>query len=136
MKQATLDRIRGMNKRFTNKLLIRICGKDFGHFAILSHVGRKSGTLYTIPIIAEPTAHGFVIALTYGRNVDWYKNVVAKGGCSLRWKNRDYLLTSPEMISQESGLKAFPPAIRTGLRIMKIQDFLHLRCAPEGAEVK
>jgi hypothetical protein len=66
MKQAMLDRIRVINKYATNKILIHISGKKFGHFAILSHVGRKSGKLYRIPIIAEPTKNGFVIALTYG----------------------------------------------------------------------
>jgi deazaflavin-dependent oxidoreductase (nitroreductase family) len=80
MNQTLLDRIRVINKHVTNKLLIHIAGKRFGHFAILGHTGRKSGKLYRIPIIAEPFQSGFVIALTYGKNVDWYKNVAAKGG--------------------------------------------------------
>lgn len=78
MKQATLDRIRVINKHVTNKILIHISGKKFGHIAILSHVGRKSGKLYRIPIIAEPIKNGFVIALTYGKKVDWYENVKHK----------------------------------------------------------
>lgn len=45
MKQATLDRMRVINKHVTNKILIHISGKKFGHFAILSHVGRNSGKL-------------------------------------------------------------------------------------------
>jgi len=67
MKQAMLDRIRVLNKQVTNKILIHIAGKRSGHFAILRHVGRKSGKLYRIPIIAEPFQNGFVIALTYGK---------------------------------------------------------------------
>ena len=108
MKQATADRIRVINKRFTNKILIHISGKKFGHFAILSHIGRKSGELYQIPIIAEPITNGFVIALTYGKEVDWYKNVMAKGSCSLKWKNKEYSLINPEFIDQETGVMAFP----------------------------
>ena len=108
MKQATLDRVRVINKRVTNKILIHISGKKFGHFAILSHVGRKSGKLYRIPIIAEPIENGFVIALTYGKKVDWYANVKAKGRCSLYWKQKAYNLINPEFIDKEIGVLAFP----------------------------
>ena len=130
MKQATLDRIRGINKHFTNKLMIHIAGKQFGHFAILSHVGRKSGKLYRIPIIAEPIKNGFVIALTYGKKVDWYENVIAKGGCSLTWKKKDYSLIKPELIQKEEGLMAFPAIFRSGLQKMGVQDYLKLEIQP------
>ena len=90
MKEETLDRIRIFNKHVTNKILIHISGRNFGHFAILSHIGRKSGKLYRIPIIAEPIERGFVIALTYGKKVDWYENAIAEGGCSLYWRNKEY----------------------------------------------
>jgi deazaflavin-dependent oxidoreductase (nitroreductase family) len=126
MKQSVLDRIRVINKHFTNKILIHIAGKRSGHFAILTHVGRKSGKTYRIPIIAEPVPGGFVIALTYGKKVDWYENVKASGGCILRWKNKDYKLANPRFIDQETGLAAFPSIFRSGLRQMGIQYFLQL----------
>ena len=59
MKQIILDRIRVLNKHVTNKLMIHIAGRKFGHFAILNHTGRKSGALYRIPIVAEPLERGF-----------------------------------------------------------------------------
>jgi deazaflavin-dependent oxidoreductase (nitroreductase family) len=93
---------------------------------VLSHVGRKSGKLYAIPIIAEPAKNGFVIALTYGRKVDWLENVLAKGGCSILWKNKDYSLVNPQFIDKEVGLLAFPALFRTGLRKMGIQYYLRL----------
>lgn len=126
MKQKTLDRIRAINKRITNKVLIHIAGKRFGHFAILGHVGRKSGKLYRIPIIAEPVKNGFVIALTYGKKVDWYENVKAKGSCSLFWKQKEYSLVNPELIDKEVGVMAFPAVIRTVLRKMGIEYYLRL----------
>lgn len=126
MKQASLDRIRSLNKHVTNKVLIHISGKKIGHLVILSHVGRKSGKLYRIPIIAEPTTNGFVIALTYGRKVDWVENVLAKGCCSLLWKNKEYSLVNPEFIDKEVGLRGFPALFRTGLRTMGIQYYLRL----------
>jgi hypothetical protein len=126
IKQGILDRIRLMNKYATNKLVIKIAGKRFGHFAILGHEGRKTGRVYKIPIIAEPLDHGFVIALTYGRKVDWCANVLAKGRCSLFWKNHEYFLNDPRFIDKEFGLKAFPPVFSAGLKLMGIQYFLSL----------
>jgi deazaflavin-dependent oxidoreductase (nitroreductase family) len=130
MKQAFRDRVRVMNKHFTNKILIHIAGRRFGHFAILGHTGRRSGKQYRIPIIAEPFENGFVIALTYGRRVDWCDNVLAKGGCSLLWKKKEYLLTTPEFIDKERGGMAFPAILRSVLRKMGIEDYLKLEIQP------
>lgn len=124
--QATLDRVRRLNKRITNKILIHICGRSFGHFAILRHVGRKSGQQYQIPIIAEPVENGFVFAMTYGKKVDWYANVKASGGCSLFWKGESYALVNPQIISKEQGLLAFPPILRRALTAAGIEYFLKL----------
>jgi deazaflavin-dependent oxidoreductase (nitroreductase family) len=126
MKQAFLDRVRVFNKHVLNKAMIHISGKRFGHFAILSHTGRKSGRLYHTPIIAEPFENGFVIALTYGKKVDWYANVKAKGSCSLLWKNHDYPLVHPEFIDKEIGLTAFPAFVRFMLKLIGIEYYLRL----------
>jgi deazaflavin-dependent oxidoreductase (nitroreductase family) len=130
MKQSMTDRIRVFNKYVTNKILIHIAGRDFGHFAILSHVGRKSGKLYRIPIIAEPIKDGFVIAMTYGKKVDWYENILAKGSCSLKWKNRDYALIHPELIDEETGVMAFPSRLRSVLKRQGIEYYLKLEIQP------
>lgn len=130
MKQGILDRIKVMNKYVTNKLLIHISGKNFGHFVVLLHIGRKSGKLYRIPVIAEPVENGFVIALTYGRNVDWYKNVAAKGGCSIIWKNKEYCLVNPEFIDPKVGVLAFPAVFRSVLGRVGIPDYLRLEIQP------
>ena len=102
------------------------CWRTIWAFCCPESCRRKSGKLYRIPIIAEPFQNGFVIALTYGRKVDWYENVAAKGVCSLRWKSRDYQLIHPEFIDREIGLMAFPAVFRSGLKAMGIQDFLRL----------
>ncbi|MDX9992746.1 MAG: hypothetical protein RBS68_11965 [Anaerolineales bacterium] len=126
MNQALLDRIRVMNKYVTNKIMIRLAGKKSRHFAVLEHIGRKSGKHYRIPIIAEPCQDGFVIALTYGKKVDWYENLLASGGGSLRWMNQDFSLVRPRFIPVENGLSAFPPRLRPILRKMGIEYFLRL----------
>jgi len=127
IKQTVLDCVRVMNKHVTNKLLIHIAGKQFGHFAVLTHTGRKTGKPYRIPVIAEPVEGGFVFALTYGKKVDWAANVLAADGCALLWKNTEYTLRNPEYIDKEIGLPAFPAFIRAGLRLARIQYFLRLK---------
>jgi deazaflavin-dependent oxidoreductase (nitroreductase family) len=126
VKQWIRDRVRVFNKYVTNKILIRIAGRSFGHFTILTHTGRRTGRRYRIPVIAEPVENGFVIALTYGRKVDWGANVLAQGGCSVRWKNHDYRLADPKFVDPESGLKAFPGILKSALRLAGVQDFLRL----------
>jgi len=125
-RQAIYDRIRVMNKHVTNKLLIHIAGKQFGHFAILTHAGRKSSLVYKTPIIAEPIDGGFVIALTYGKKVDWLANIMASGYCDLYWKEQDYHLTTPVLITREEGLKAFPSPLNRVLRKVGTEYFLKL----------
>jgi hypothetical protein len=107
IKQFILDRIRVMNKYGTNRILIHIAGKKFGNFAILSHNGRKGGTVYQTPFIAEPIEGGFIIALTNGKKVDWLSSIQVEGSCSLNWKAKNYDLNQPEFIDQETGLIAF-----------------------------
>jgi deazaflavin-dependent oxidoreductase (nitroreductase family) len=130
MNQKLLDRIRVINKYFTNKLLILISGKKIGHLAILSHTGRKTGKLYKIPIIAEPFENGFVLALTYGKKVDWYANVMAKGGCSVYWKEKEYFLVNPVLIARENAVPAFPSIFRYLLKKRGIQYFIKLEIQP------
>lgn len=126
MKQKLLYRIRVFNKYVTNKILIHVAGKRFGHFAIIYHTGRKNRTQYQTPIIVEPIENGFVIALTYGRKVDWLANVMSIGCCTLRWKNQGFQLVQPELIGLHTGLTAFPAILQPFLRKAGVKEFLRL----------
>jgi len=66
------------NKRFTNRLTSKVAGYLPG-FAIVSHIGRKSGRTYRTPVNAFRTDGGYIIALTYGAQSDWVKNVMTAG---------------------------------------------------------
>jgi hypothetical protein len=50
--QSTLDKVRVFNKYVTNKILIHIAGRNFGHFAILTHEGARAERI-EIPVIAN-----------------------------------------------------------------------------------
>jgi deazaflavin-dependent oxidoreductase (nitroreductase family) len=84
------------NKRFTNRLTSKIAGYLPG-FAIVNHIGRKSGRAYRTPVNAFRTEGGYIIALTYGAQSDWVKNVLAAGSCELLTRGRRVRLTNPRI---------------------------------------
>lgn len=121
------ERIRTFNKHFTNRLTLKFAGETRTPFAVVHHVGRKSGKAYTTPIMVEPVKGGFIIELTYGPEVDWYRNVVAAGQCTLRWHSKTYELQEPEMVDTNVGLGAFHPLPRLLLRLLHRKDFVRMR---------
>jgi hypothetical protein len=53
-------------------------------FAIVQHRGRRSGQVYTTPVVTVPIVDGFIILLTFGADTDWCRNVLAAGQCTLQ----------------------------------------------------
>jgi len=70
------------NLAVTNRISSRFAPRLPG-FGIVTHVGRKSGRVYRTPVNVFRAPNGFLIALTYGRESEWVKNVLAAGGCEL-----------------------------------------------------
>ena len=101
-----------------NPLTRRLARSSFGPFSIVRHVGRRSGKLYETPIIVSRVRDGFVIELTYGPDVDWHKNVLAAGSCSLVWHGQVYVIDKIEPLATETGRAAFPPSQRLILRLL------------------
>src|SRR5262245_66387972 len=66
--------------------------------AIVHHVGRKTGRRYRTPVVAIPSHDGFVIPMTYGRDVDWARNIVHAGGCEVEQLGRRTRLRKPRIV--------------------------------------
>jgi hypothetical protein len=105
-------------KHILNPLTLWLARSSFGPFSIVRHVGRRSGKLYETPIIVSPVKDGFVIELTYGHDVDWHKNVLAAGGCTLIWHGKEYAINKIESLDTETGLASFPSPQRAILRLL------------------
>jgi deazaflavin-dependent oxidoreductase (nitroreductase family) len=121
------DRIRAFNKYIFNRLTRTFAGASHSPFALIRHVGRRSGKAYETPIIVEPMGDGVVIALTYGPDVDWYRNVLAAGHARLRWHGRTYTLEYPESTNRATALAAFALPARLVLRLLGIQHFVRMK---------
>ena len=128
------DRIRVFNKYVTNRILRRFANLPFGPFAIIRHVGRRSGKPYETVIMVWPTGEGFVIALTYGPKVDWYRNMLAAGGGTVFWHRRVYVVGKPEPIDAKTALPVIPTPFRQILERIGLQDFVRVKfIEPSGA---
>jgi deazaflavin-dependent oxidoreductase (nitroreductase family) len=119
-------RIRTFNKYVTNRILRGFASFSHGPFAIIRHAGRRSGKPYETTIMVWPMGDGFVIALTYGELVDWYRNILAAGHGTLLWHGSVYAVGKPEPIDVNTALPAFPPALRPILR-RRVQHFVRVK---------
>lgn len=128
-RQPVLQQVRRFNKAYLNCLTMQIAGRSGSPFAVVEHVGRSSGKSYETPIIVRPVSGGFVFALTYGPEVDWYKNILAAGTCRLRYNDRYYNLHNPQTISTAAGIAAFPLPLQLVLRLLDERDFFNMQIA-------
>jgi deazaflavin-dependent oxidoreductase (nitroreductase family) len=127
MRPALARRIARFNKHVTN----RITGPLAPHlpgFGVVHHTGRSSGRDYATPVNVFRAEDGFVIALTYGTQSDWGRNVLAAGGCELVTRGHRYALADPEIVHDEAREPATWFA-RPILRLVGAADFMRLRYA-------
>ena len=119
-------------KRWLAKFNIAVTNRITGLFAgwlpgfgILTHVGRKSGRVYRTPINVFRISSGFIIALTYSRNSEWVKNVLAAGGCELKTRGKKYRLFAPTVV-HDSTRRRFPIPARLVLRLVGAEEYMEL----------
>jgi deazaflavin-dependent oxidoreductase (nitroreductase family) len=116
--------VAAFNLAVTNRITSRFASRLPG-FGVLIHVGRKSGKVYRTPVNVFRAPEGFLIALTYGRNSEWVRNVVAAGACQLETRGMQYQLSAPTIVHDPSRLR-FPIPVRIVLRLIGADDFMQL----------
>jgi deazaflavin-dependent oxidoreductase (nitroreductase family) len=119
-------------KNTLNRWTTRLARSGSGPFSLVRHVGRKSGTTYETPIIVAATTGGFVAELTYGENVNWYRNIVAAGGCELIVDGAPHRVIGIEPYPSDAGRRAFGPAPRLVLTLLRREEFRLLRTADDN----
>lgn len=116
------------NKVLTNRILIHLV--RFPPFAAIRHVGRRSGREYRIPLNTFRSDDAFVIALTYGPESDWVKNVVVAGGAVLEYGGEDIPLTDPKIVARKEVRSSLPLPVRAFLTILRVDHCLVLSPEP------
>jgi deazaflavin-dependent oxidoreductase (nitroreductase family) len=103
-------RFRHVVNRYVNPIT-RPIAKRLPTFAILTHHGRKTGRTYRTPINVFRRGNDYYFFLTYGSDVEWVKNVLATGSCSIESRGLVVELVEPELITDPE-LRPAPPHVR------------------------
>jgi deazaflavin-dependent oxidoreductase (nitroreductase family) len=112
------------NRRVTNRVATPVLRRLPG-FGVVHHVGRRSGRAYRTPVNIFEVDGDYVVALTYGRETDWVRNVVAAGGCELEVRGRRVRCTAPRLEHDPTAARIRLPE-RPVLRLLGVADFLRL----------
>ena len=95
-------------------------------FGVVEHVGRRSGTVRRAPLNAFHRGGGrWVIALTYGPDAQWMRNVMAAGGCRLYSQGSWHALAHPRRFADPKR-RAVPWLVRLPLALLRVDQFVEL----------
>ena len=119
------------NRHVTNRVT-KIFVTRTRAFGVVIHRGRRSGRTFRTPVNVFPQRDGYVIALTYGPDADWVKNVLAAGQCALETHGKVFNLYSPRIVHDEQR-RLMPPLVRAMLGVAHVHDFMVLTFAPEAS---
>jgi deazaflavin-dependent oxidoreductase (nitroreductase family) len=116
---------------FTTRVVNPLTRRVAGHLPWFGNVvvpGRRSGTIRRVPMNVFRRGDDYIMALTYGRDVDWVKNVLAAGGCRLETRSGMVDLRDPEVVHDPSR-RLVPFLVRIFLGVLDVSDFLRLRAS-------
>src|SRR5215813_9571759 len=95
---------RQAGKFLVNPLVVRTIAGRIGPYAVVRHVGRRSGQAYVTRVWAASHGDTFMIALILGTETDWCRNIRVAGTCTLQVGRISYALTGPQVVDQAAGL--------------------------------
>jgi len=95
-------------------------------YAIVHHRGRQSGREHTASVAIRATPDGFVIPVPFA-GAQWPRNVLAAGGCTIRWNGADHRAAEPRIVAWSEVRRHFNPLMRIIVRLLGIDTFLHLK---------
>ena len=117
-----------VNRRFANRIMI-LLAPHLAPFAVLHHVGRRTGREYRTPVVAFRTPRGVAVPLFYGLEVEWLRNVLMAGSVDVVRRGWRYRLTDVEIRSGDAGLGLVPRWVRPAVRLAGVTHTLEGRIA-------
>lgn len=119
--------------RATHPMVLKTAGQAGTSTSVIRHVGRSSGRDYETPVSALTTEDGFLIALPYGPNTDWLKNVLARGSATIVDQGTTYTVEAPEVVPVSEAEPDLPASELRTLRLFRVQSCLRVRRVPQAA---
>ncbi len=127
--RPVLDRVRRLNRSVLNPRQLPGAGLPGASNSVVHHVGRTTGTAYATPVVAVPTADGYLFALPYGPGADWVRNVRAAGTATLQHDGRAWQVEHPELVPAADADPYFDRTEQRLHRLFGVDDFLRVRRA-------
>jgi deazaflavin-dependent oxidoreductase (nitroreductase family) len=115
--------------RATKPFVLKSSGTPGGIASVIRHVGRTTGRRYETPVQAVVTDDGFVIALPYGPNTDWLKNVLANRSATIVHEGDTYEVDQPEVVPMSVAESRFAPKDQRTHRLFRVEQALLVRQA-------
>ena len=117
--------MRHVNRVATNPLMSTFAGL-VPPLAIIHHVGRRSGRSYRTPVVAFRSAGGFVVPMTYGRDVDWGRNLLAAGRGEIERMGARTRVRKPRIVGFDDVAADLPLVMRPLLKAADFPGYLRL----------
>lgn len=115
-----------VNLAVTNRLTLPLAAR-LPWFGVIEHVGRRSNRVRRTPLNVFHRGEGrWVVALTYGPEVQWVRNVLAAGRCRVLIRGRWIAMTGPRRYRDPSR-RGVPWLVRRALAVLRVTWFLELR---------
>jgi len=114
--------------RATRPWALKASGTPGAYASIVRHVGRVTGQGYETPVQAISTDDGFAIALPYGPNTDWLKNVVAAGSATIVHDGSLHRVDRPEVVRMSDAASLFSANDQRAHRLFHVDECLIVRC--------
>jgi deazaflavin-dependent oxidoreductase (nitroreductase family) len=124
--------MRSVNRVFTNPVMGTFAW-IVPPLAVVHHVGRKSGKAYRTPVVAFRGRDGFVIPMTYGRDVDWAKNLVSARRGEVEQMGRRFALRNPRIVGIDLAAVRLPAVVRSALRLADFPGYVLMDFEPGHA---
>jgi deazaflavin-dependent oxidoreductase (nitroreductase family) len=125
---VVLDAVRHCG-RATKRFVLPTAGTVGSTVSIVRHVGRNSGRAFETPVQAVATDDGYVIALPYGLNTDWLKNVLASGSATIVHEGSTHVVDQPAMVSMAEAGHRFSSTDQRAHRLFRVEQCLAVRAA-------
>jgi len=127
-----LNTVRRVNRSVSNPRAMKTAGTPGAYASVIRHVGRTTGQEYETPVGAIATDDGFVIALPYGTQADWLKNVIASGSATIVDEGETYQVDQPEVVLTSEAVQHFPPKEQRAHRLFAVDQTLKVRRVDTG----
>src|SRR4029453_17236836 len=110
-------RVARFNRRFANPV-VRLVAGWLPPLAIVRHRGRVTGRDYATPVVAFGTNEGLIVAVLYGTDSDWVRNLLVAGRAQVERGGAAHEYVQPRLVDSDDGSPLVPAVVRGPFRLL------------------